>query len=141
MPVVYTGIMFTTQKIGRAAEQAVSEHYTERGYVLLAANFTSFAGKQVGEIDLIFKGPGSERHIRFVEVKARSSASSALYIDALLPQFKRRRIAQTARYFMYSHPEYANCYWHFDLAIVKLQNGAFDNSRKNITIVSDVSLD
>ncbi len=133
-------VLSTQRNIGAAAEQEVSQYYLERGFTLLVENFASFTGRQVGEIDIIFKGPGNQQHIRFVEVKARSSAL-ALSIDVLLPRFKRRRIAQTARYFMYTHPEYANCYWHFDLAVVKLEKGAVDNSCKNITIVSDVNLD
>lgn len=130
----------STLDIGHAAERAVAEHYIARGYTQLAANFKSYAGKQVGEIDLVFKGPGNAPHVCFVEVRSRSSRAAALSIDMVLPKFKRRRIAQTARYFMYSNPQLANHFWHFDLAIVLLGRAPFDNSPQSITIVADVNL-
>ena len=131
-----------TSQIGSSAEHLVCSYYTARGFFLLAENFTSWNGKQVGEIDLVFGGPGTSPHVRFVEVKARSSRAAALSIDMLLPRFKRCRIAKTARYYMYSHPEYSGCFWHFNLAVVLIDPGhVFDKSRGNITIVSDVKVD
>jgi putative endonuclease len=84
-------------RLGREGEQLVRQALERRGVEILAANWHC----PYGELDLIAATP---THIRFIEVKTRTSAA---YMEAreAVDGAKRRKILLTAQCWLMKHPQ------------------------------------
>lgn len=98
------------RKCGSEKERLAGQYLAEMGYRVVERNFYSRAG----EIDLIAREGG---YLVFIEVKYRRSNASGCPEEAVTPA-KRRRIIQTARYYMLrrGYPETTPC--RFDVAAI-----------------------
>lgn len=95
------------QSSGALIEQAACVHLQQQGLYLLSRNFHS----RSGEIDLIMR---DDDCVVFVEVRYRSSSQfggGALSVD----HRKRRKIIQTAEYFLLRNPQLKNVACRFDV--------------------------
>ncbi|MDR0524825.1 MAG: YraN family protein [Spirochaetaceae bacterium] len=95
---------------GREGENVAANVLVEAGMRIIARNVLS----SVGEIDLVALDGET---LVFVEVKAWS----ALGIEELeyaVTRKKQRRIIETAKAFIHSHPEYADKAVRFDVVFV-----------------------
>lgn len=100
--------------IGGAAEEFAAAYLSREGWTLLARNFHS----REGELDIVAR---RDDLIAFVEVRARSGdISPAETVDA----GKRRRLTLCAERFLIEHPECEGLEMRFDVAEVRLANGA-----------------
>lgn len=94
-------------KTGRWGEEQASQYLVTKGFEILKRNFKA----PRGEVDIIVR---KGEILVFVEVKtylATSSASLEWSVDGK----KRRRITETARYFLAKNPEYDSCFVRFDV--------------------------
>ncbi|MCI6662931.1 MAG: YraN family protein [Spirochaetia bacterium] len=82
------------------------------GYQILFQNWRT----RTGEIDIIaFKEP----FLVFVEVKTLPHGNLAM-LDQVLGKIKRKRIIETAKYFVHKYRQYSNSYMRFDVLIVDM---------------------
>ena len=98
---------------GLRFEDLARDYLERRGLSVLAQNFH---GRR-GEIDLIMRD--SER-ICFVEVKYRKSAAYGGAANALTTA-KRRRIVETALYYLATHASHAHLAPRFDAVLIQRQ--------------------
>ena len=63
--------MPTGKELGKQGENLVAEKYKSEGFKLLERNYISPRGKQMGEIDLIFRGD----RIKFYNVDKKHEAA------------------------------------------------------------------
>ena len=101
-----------TTHLGNIGEKAAYDYLVNNGYKVLKTNFKA-AG---GEIDIIaFKEP----FLVFVEVKTLPHGNLAM-LDQVLGKIKRKRIIETAKYFVHKYRQYSNSYMRFDVLIVDM---------------------
>jgi putative endonuclease len=95
---------------GRAGEQQAARALEKAGMRILASNFRS----PRGEVDLIAKDGDT---IAFIEVKTWNSRGIADLEYGIGPE-KRRRIIETAKYFLAGHREYKEMAIRFDVVFI-----------------------
>jgi putative endonuclease len=95
---------------GRAGEQLAARTLEKAGMCILAANFRS----PRGEVDLIARDGET---IAFIEVKTWNSRGIADLEYVIGPE-KRRRIIETAKYFLAAHREYKEMAIRFDVVFI-----------------------
>ncbi len=81
-----------TQSIGVLGEKAACKFLKKQGYKILACNYAHFAGKMVGEIDIIAQKGDV---VSFVEVKTRKGENFGLPCEAVTKN-KQQKIIKTA---------------------------------------------
>mgnify|MGYP006786552817 FL=1 len=97
---------------GRAGEERSASYLQDLGYQILFQNWRT----RTGEIDIIaFKEP----FLVFVEVKTLPHGNLAM-LDQVLGKIKRKRIIETAKYFVHKYRQYSNSYMRFDVLIVDM---------------------
>ena len=97
---------------GRAGEERSASYLQDLGYQILFQNWRT----RTGEIDIIaFKEP----FLVFVEVKTLPHGNLAM-LDQVLGKIKRKRIIETAKYFVHKYRQYNNSYMRFDVLIVDM---------------------
>jgi putative endonuclease len=97
---------------GRAGEERSARYLQDLGYQILFQNWRT----RTGEIDIIaFKEP----FLVFVEVKTLPHGNLAM-LDQVLGKIKRKRIIETAKYFVHKYRQYSNSYMRFDVLIVDM---------------------
>jgi putative endonuclease len=95
---------------GRAGEQLAARALEKAGMCILVSNFRS----PWGEVDLIAKEGDT---IVFIEVKTWNSRGIADLEYGIGPE-KRRRIIETAKYFLAVHREYREMAIRFDVVFI-----------------------
>ena len=103
------GDTVTSYSIGVEAEKLAAQQLKRNGYKVLHERYKT----KFGEIDLIVQKGDL---IAFVEVKAHKTKASSLY--AVTPK-TRRRIEQSALWFLSEYPEYNNFDMRFDVMVFK----------------------
>lgn len=98
---------------GNRGERMALEFLIERGYDVIAKNFRT----RFGEIDII---AGNVDYIVFVEVKVLDSYGRE-ELEYIIGPGKKRRIRETAIYFLTEKPSYREKKARFDI-IVLLNN-------------------
>lgn len=101
--------MSTWQK-GREGENRAERFLCGHGYKVVARNFRS----RRGEIDLVVEKGDS---IVFVEVKNWDYLDTA-DLEYSVDRRKQKRICETSRYFIHSHPEFGKRRVGFDVILV-----------------------
>ena len=97
---------------GRAGEDRSASYLQDVGYQILFQNWRT----RTGEIDIIaFKEP----FLVFVEVKTLPHGNLAM-LDQVLGKIKRKRIIETAKYFVHKYRQYSDSYMRFDVLIVDM---------------------
>ncbi len=81
--------------LGQAGEKAAAAYLTEKGYRIIARNFSC----KTGEIDII---AGDQETYVFIEVKTRQSSRFGAPAEAVTRQ-KQKQISRTALAFMSLH--------------------------------------
>jgi len=99
----------TSYSKGVLAEKAAIKHLKRDGYKILEERYKT----KFGEIDIIAEKDGL---IAFIEVKAHQSVEASLY--AVTPK-SRRRIEQSALWFLSEKPDYAGFDMRFDVIVLK----------------------
>ena len=109
-----------TQRRGQRAERAAEKLLRGAGLRLLERNFSC----KTGEIDLIMRDRSSVQDaiLVFVEVRYRVSERYGGAAGSITAS-KRRRIANTARYYLQRHPAYATWPCRFDVVAVTGEDG------------------
>lgn len=109
----FTAMAKYQKKKGALGEQAVKKYITEKGYNVIAENYTV----RGGEIDLIAAN-GDELH--FIEVKTRKSSDLYTGLESIDIK-KQKRIAMAAVKFCTEHGfDLQPC---FDAALVCMEDG------------------
>jgi putative endonuclease len=100
---------------GFAGETRAVEELETRGFRIIARNFRS----RTGEVDLIALEGDT---LVFIEVKAWSCYGME-ELSYGVDQKKRRRIIETAKYFLSSHREYNGMAVRFDIIFIAPHSG------------------
>lgn len=103
------GDVQTSYSKGVLAEKAAIKQLKRDGYKILKERYKT----KFGEIDIIAEKADL---IAFIEVKAHQSAEASLY--AVTPK-TRRRIEQSALWFLSENPEYSGFDMRFDVIVLK----------------------
>lgn len=103
------GEVVTSYSKGVDAEKRAAQQLERNGYKVLHERYKT----KFGEIDLIVQKGDL---IAFVEVKAHKAKDSSLY--AVTPK-ARRRIEQSALWFLSEYPEYNDFDMKFDVMVFK----------------------
>lgn len=93
--------------IGKMGEETACRFLLKKGYVIVERNFKC----RMGEIDIIAK---KENSIVFVEVKTRNGDMFGMPCEAVNYK-KRRKIMNSAAYYMLLHCEYGKSDVSFDV--------------------------
>ena len=101
-----------TKVLGRAGEDAACALYAQKGFEIIERNFRI----RSGEIDIIAQ---KEELLVFAEVKALPGGNADV-LASELGQRKRRKIVETAKYFLKNHRQYSNKIIRFDAVVVGL---------------------
>ena len=97
---------------GKEGEKRSANYLQDLGDQILFQNWRT----RTGEIDIIaFKEP----FLVFVEVKTLPHGNLAM-LDQVLGKIKRKRIIETAKYFVHKYRQYSNSYMRFDVLIVDM---------------------
>ena len=99
----------TSYSKGMLAEKAAVKQLKRGGYVVLHERYKT----KFGEIDIIAQ---KDDLVAFIEVKAHKSAEASLY--AVTPK-SRRRIEQSAMWFLSEFPAYNDYGLRFDVMVFK----------------------
>ncbi len=78
--------------VGRAGERAACRYLKQKGYRILARNYSRSFGKIIGEIDIVAQKGDI---VSFVEVKTRKTEAFGLPCEAVTKE-KQRKIIRTA---------------------------------------------
>ena len=97
---------------GKDGEKRATSYLEGLGYQILFQNWRT----RTGEIDII---AFMEPFLVFVEVKTLPHGSLAM-LDQVLGKIKRKRIIETAKYFVHKYRQYSNSYIRFDVLIVDM---------------------
>jgi putative endonuclease len=105
-----------TEQFGRWGEDLVGEWLRSQRYRILATRWRC----RLGELDLVAQA--MDGTIALVEVKTRSRRNWDL--DGLLAVSgtKQQKMARTALLFMTQHPQWAECAYRFDIALVRCES-------------------
>lgn len=101
-----------TKVLGNAGEDAAAAFYAQQGFSVVERNFRT----RFGEIDIILEKSDT---LVFAEVKALPNGDADLLAAELGPR-KRRKIVETAKYFLKNHRQYSNKLIRFDVVVVGL---------------------
>ncbi len=101
-----------TRLLGAAGEAEAANLYESQGFLVLERNFRT----RFGEIDIIVQ---KDDLLVFVEVKALPNGNAEVLAAELGPR-KRRKIVETAKYFLKNHRQYSNKIIRFDVVAVGL---------------------
>ena len=104
--------MTNKRQKGAAYEQIAAAHLISKGYEILEFNYRC----RMGEIDIIAR---DGEYLVFVEVKTLPHGNLAM-LDQVLGKIKRKRIIETAKYFVHKYRQYSNSYMRFDVLIVDM---------------------
>lgn len=104
--------------LGRIGEELVLQHYEKRGFILLARNFVFPHGKQMGELDLVFR---KDKEIVFVEVKTRSNYRFGGPFESV-DRKKQLKLVRTCKLYMQIHKQYQDYNFRIDVAAVDIDN-------------------
>lgn len=108
--------------LGQKGEQLIADQLKQKGYTILARNYT----KQGGEIDIIAQ---KDSTIAFVEVKTRYNP---LFDSAqLIVPSKQKKLITVAKQYLTEHTK-DDSYCRFDVALVEYKNG-----KEHITYIPD----
>ena len=99
----------TSYSKGVLAEKAAVKQLKRDGYIVLHERYKT----KFGEIDIVVQKGDL---IAFIEVKAHGSAEASLY--AVTPK-SRRRIEQSALWFLSEYPEFNEHNMRFDVMVFK----------------------
>lgn len=106
--------------LGQAAENLVAERYRQEGYRILHQNFRPPKGRQIGELDIVaVRG----KELVFVEVKARTNLTFGDGLDAV-DLAKQRKLVKMAKLYLQLYPEYLDCEYRIDVAVVSIDKKA-----------------
>lgn len=98
------------RKTGSCYEQLAAASLIKMGFKILEYNYRC----RLGEIDLIAR---EGRYLVFIEVKYRTSMNSGDPAEAV-DRKKRRKITQTARYYLLTHGYGEDTACRFDVAAI-----------------------
>lgn len=98
----------------QAGEAWVGYLYRLKGWRILARNYTLYATRKMGELDLICQ---KDRALRIVEVRTRSH-ESFMNIEDSLNFRKQNFLRRMAKLFLLKHPEFQEYELQIDLAAV-----------------------
>lgn len=101
-----------TKVLGKAGEDTAAAFYAQKGFSVVERNFRT----RFGEIDIILEKGDT---LVFAEVKALPNGDADLLAAELGPR-KRRKIVETAKYFLKNHRQYSNKIIRFDAVAVGL---------------------
>ncbi|MBR5965207.1 MAG: YraN family protein [Treponema sp.] len=101
-----------TKPLGDAGEDAARALYAQKGFSLVERNFRT----RFGEVDIIVQKGDL---LVFAEVKALPHGNSDVLAAELGPR-KRRKIVETAKYFLKNNRQYSNKTIRFDVVVVGL---------------------
>ena len=101
-----------TKILGKAGEDAAAAFYAQKGFSIIERNFRT----RFGEIDIILEKGDL---LVFSEVKGIFGGNAEILADKLGPR-KRRKIIETAKYFLQNHRQYSNKIIRFDVVVVGL---------------------
>ena len=107
------------QQRGYDAEAQVADYLTQRGYTILARNYTC----RSGEIDIVAR---KQEVIACVEVKMR--ATHYFPLSQVVNYTKQKRIISAAHKFIAGLPERNRIVIRFDVALVHEQIDYFSNA-------------
>jgi putative endonuclease len=110
--VLENALSMNTSKKGRAGEDQAAAFLQENGLCIIARNVRSL----YGEIDLVAQDGDT---LVFVEVKAWS-AYGIEELGYSISKRKRRRIIETAKYFLDLNREYSSMAVRFDVVFIEL---------------------
>ena len=99
----------TSYTKGIEAEAKAARYLKKQGYAILELRYKT----KFGEVDLI---ACKKRQLIFVEVKAHKDVEASLY--AVTPK-SRRRIEQSALWFLSENPDYNDFDMRFDVMVLK----------------------
>lgn len=105
-----------TRKIGNAAEESAAAFLRQKGYKIIAKNFTI----RGGEIDLITRD-GDD--LVFVEVKMRSNTVYGSAADSITP-WKIAALLKTARFYI-QKINWGDKSYRFDLVTIDKENSTY----------------
>lgn len=97
---------------GKEGENKAVAYLLEQGYEILHKNWRT----RTGEIDII---ASKEPFLVFVEVKTYPHGDVTM-LEQVLGKIKRKRIIETAKYFIHLFRQYSNSYIRFDVLIVDM---------------------
>ncbi|MBQ3837160.1 MAG: YraN family protein [Treponema sp.] len=101
-----------TRPTGLDGERRAADFYEKNGYQIVGRNFRT----RFGEIDLIAQ---KGETLVFSEVKALPGGNSEILAEEL-GQRKRRKIIETAKYFLKNHRQYSNKLIRFDAVVIDM---------------------
>jgi putative endonuclease len=104
-----------TEQFGRLGEDLVAEWLRSQQYRILKTRWRC----RLGELDVVAQT--QDGTIALVEVKTRSLRNWDL--DGLLAvsRTKQQKLTKTALLFMMQHPQWAECAYRFDIALVRCE--------------------
>lgn len=105
--------MKTAYQKGVDAETLAERYFKKAKYTILATRYKT----KFGEIDLVAFKDGA---LVFVEVKQRKSLEDSLYA---VTARNRRRVEQSALYFISEHEAYIDSGMRFDVFVIGEQDG------------------
>ena len=116
-----------TKLLGDSGEDAAWDFYAQKGFSLIERNFRT----RFGELDIIVQKGDL---LVFAEVKALPGGNADVLAAELGPR-KRRKIIETAKYFLKNHRQYSNKTIRFDVVVVGLPGF------ENVHLIEDAFLD
>ncbi|KKW21902.1 MAG: hypothetical protein UY65_C0036G0004 [Parcubacteria group bacterium GW2011_GWA2_51_12] len=117
--------------LGVAGEEWVCYLYQRRGFEIVARNYTIYAPRKLGEIDIICR-QGSR--LVLVEVKTRSSEQFMDMFEAV-DRRKQGYLRRMAKLFLQQNEQYAESPVQIDVAGVLLD--PFDNSVQSVKLIEN----
>lgn len=124
-----------TQRTGELGEAIVCKHFANRGFRVVARNFT----QKWGEIDLIVEKDGMTHFVEVKSITRESPPGSVLSYEGFRPEdqmhaSKQLRLARTIETYLSLYPVTD---WRFDVACVYI-----DHARRlaRVRVLEDVIL-
>lgn len=117
--------------LGEAGEEWASFLYRKRGYEILSRNYAVYAGKKLGEIDIICR---DKRQLVIVEVKTRSD-ENFMPLEEIVDWRKQKYLRRMAKLFLRQNPEYTD--YDVQIDIVGILIDPVDKSVKTVKIIEN----
>ncbi len=106
------------KQLGDSAEDIARQYLEQKGYRTVQKNFRC----KTGEVDLVMLKADT---LVFVEVRSRSHNRYGEPLETV-NQAKQQKIKKASAYFLYIHPQFANCYCRYDILSVLWRSGTAD---------------